>query len=116
MLWNDVDTLPPSAPRTQYPHYTQYTQYPVVAWLWLRLHPSTAPYIHARQASDVDIAFPGGAGDDHLLEALRRVLPNEFDRHPPDLVLFGETEKLGDRVDAARACGRSVAVSHAVCS
>ena len=43
-----------------------------------------------RQASDIDIGFPAGAGDEHLLIELRRVLPEEFAQHPPDLVLFGE--------------------------
>lgn len=43
-----------------------------------------------RQASDIDVAFPAGAGDDHLLQELRRVLPNEFALNPPDLVLYGE--------------------------
>lgn len=42
------------------------------------------------KASDIDVGFPAGAGDDDLLAELRRVLPVELARNPPDLVLYGE--------------------------
>lgn len=47
-----------------------------------------SPVLH--QASDIDVGFPAGAGDKDLLSELRRVLPDEFAQHPPDLVLYGE--------------------------
>ena len=63
-------------------------------------HLIDTPPRHKRQASDIDVAFPAGNGDDHLLKELHRVLPNEFALHPPDLVLYGEAEREG-RVAAA---------------
>lgn len=50
------------------------------------------PYASAArpQSSDIDIGFPTGAGDEDLLSALRRVLPDEFSQHPPQLVLYGK--------------------------
>eukprot|EP00903_Cladosiphon_okamuranus_P017755 g16343.t2 len=53
-----------------------------------------------KPASDIDVAFPAGAGDEHLLSELRRVLPGEFAQHPPDLVLYdaGVDMHAGDRL------------------
>lgn len=64
--------------------YTQCTAYTI------RLHSNPIQYCAVLEASDMDIAFPAGAGDDDLLKKLRRVLPNEFAQNPPDLVLYGE--------------------------
>lgn len=43
-----------------------------------------------RQPSDIDVAFPAGAGDEDLMSALRRVLPAELKGTLPDLVLYGK--------------------------
>eukprot|EP00752_Nemacystus_decipiens_P015135 g13483.t2 len=53
-----------------------------------------------KPASDIDIAFPAGAGDEHLSQELRRVLPHEFSQNPPDLVLYdaGVDMHAGDRL------------------
>eukprot|EP00904_Undaria_pinnatifida_P009325 jgi/Undpi1/5522/HiC_scaffold_2.g00800.m1 len=53
-----------------------------------------------KQRSDIDIGFPSAAGDEDLLSALRRVLPNEFSQHRPDLVLYdaGVDMHAGDRL------------------
>ncbi|CAM9494848.1 unnamed protein product [Ectocarpus fasciculatus] len=53
-----------------------------------------------KPASDIDVGFPPGAGDEDLLSALRRVLPHEFAQYPPDLVLYdaGVDMHAGDRL------------------
>ncbi|CAN0342673.1 unnamed protein product, partial [Hapterophycus canaliculatus] len=53
-----------------------------------------------KPASDIDVGFPAGAGDDDLLSELLRVLPEELTRNPPDLVLYdaGVDMHAGDRL------------------
>lgn len=49
-----------------------------------------SPPRHEEQPSDIDVGFPAGAGDKEVMEALRRVVPDELATNPPDLVLYGE--------------------------
>lgn len=36
------------------------------------------------------MGFPAGAGDEELSSALQRILPNELEQNPPDLVIYGK--------------------------
>jgi acetoin utilization deacetylase AcuC-like enzyme len=53
-----------------------------------------------KEASDLDVTFEDGAGDDVYLDALHRHLPRVLDRQRPDLVFYlaGADPYEGDRL------------------
>jgi acetoin utilization deacetylase AcuC-like enzyme len=53
-----------------------------------------------KEASDLDVALPDGAGDDEYLERLRAHLPTVMNRHRPDFVFYlaGADPYEGDRL------------------
>lgn len=70
-----------------------------------------------KEASDLDVTFEDGAGDDEYLESLGAHLPGVLDRHQPDVVFYlaGADPYEGDRlgrlkltIDGLRARDRLV--------
>jgi len=64
-----------------------------------------------KEASSLDVALEDGAGDDALLAALDRTLPEALDRHAPDLAFYqaGVDALHADRLGRLRATHEGLA-------